>query len=97
MNDSFHGPLFDVCINRHHGNAQSSKAFESIRDSLTDKQEAALGYIRAQGARGATSQEYADSLSVSINVVSGRFSELKRDGMIAKAGSRNRGGVFISI
>jgi len=96
---SYYGTLFDykedICANRHRGSVQSVEAFESFKDTLPGKRLAALNYIERQGERGATAQEYADSLGVGINVVSGRFSELAKAELIKKVGTRNRGGVFV--
>lgn len=92
---SYHGELFDVCAGKHGGNEQSVEAFESVRHVISAGQVAALSFILSRGAYGATAQEYADMLGVSLNKVSGRFSELRYLGRIEKTGVRNRGGVFV--
>lgn len=91
---SYYGELFDVCANRHGGNSESAKAYEKAESMIPHKRAAALRYIASQGERGATAQEYADFLGVGINAVSGRFSELKKAGLIRKVGTRGNGGVF---
>lgn len=93
---NYYGSLFDISENRHLGNAESQKAFKALQGVMPKMRQDALDWIKARG-QGGTSQEYADSLGVPINKVSGRFSELKRDGLIRKTGVRNRGGVFVNV
>lgn len=89
------GPLIDICENRHGGNTESKAAFDRIRESHAVMKERAFDFIRSRGDAGATAQEFADSLGVPINKISGRFTELKADGRIRKIAVRNKGGVYV--
>jgi len=82
------GELFDISARRHKGNEQSSAAFHVIKDRLTQAQERVLGIIKYKGDRGATVNEIAFALDTTPNAISGRVSELKRDGKIYKSGTR---------
>ncbi len=89
------GPLIDICENRHRGNQESQAAFQRIAGSLPAARQRCLGFIQSQGEHGATAQECADAFGIPIHRVSGRFSELKRDGLITKIGVRNKGGIYV--
>lgn len=84
MSDS----LFDICENRHRGNPESRRSFERVRDSLPEKRRRVLEIIKAFGPAGATGKEVAAYLGVEFNTISGRLSELKRDGMIVRTGQQ---------
>lgn len=71
----------------HKGNEESRKAFETIRDRLTEQQERVLRAIRASD-NGLTAEEIAEKLGTTVNCVSGRATELKIAGKIYKAGVR---------
>jgi len=61
-------------------------AFQSIQDRLTAAQQRVLNCIR--NSDGLTCNEIAEKLGLTPNQVSGRCSELKRDGKIHEAGKR---------
>lgn len=87
----------DICKNRHNGNNESDNAFDGIKQTLTQKRAEVFLAIFFEGQDGLTAQEYADIQGVGINTISGRFSELKRDGLIRKIGTRNKGGVCVVV
>ncbi len=76
----------DICESRHKGNPESVAAFQSIQDRLTAAQQRVLNCIR--NSDGLTCNEIAEKLGLTPNQVSGRCSELKRDGKIHEAGKR---------
>jgi DNA-binding MarR family transcriptional regulator len=80
------GELFDICSNRHKGNTESTAAFQSIRGRLTAQQQRVLNCIR--NSEGLTCNEIAEKLGATPNEISGRCSELKRNGEIRKSGTR---------
>ncbi len=86
------GPLFDITSNRHGGNAESVAAFQSIKDRLPAQRKEVLHWItvytKAHSGRGLTVDELAEVMHKTPNAISGRVSELKRDGRIYKAGTR---------
>ena len=87
--DLFDMPAQDVTAHRHRGNQESRAAFAGIALTLTDRQADVLHRIRETGDQGTTCKELAASMGVGMNVISGRFSELKRDGKLTLAGRRD--------
>lgn len=79
--------LFDICRNRHKGNEESHKANLRVNKKL--QRERVLSAIRNAGPVGLTCRELAELWDVGMNTISGRFSELKRDGLIRKDSVRN--------
>ena len=86
----------DITRNRHGGNPESIAAFEAIRNSLPQQRSTVLQWIEA-AHDGLTCKELAAAWGVGMNVISGRFSELKRDGLIAKRGTRGGCGVMFRV
>ena len=89
----------DICENRHGGDLFSLAAHDRIAATLPDARRRALDWIRSRGSFGATAQEYADHLHVGVNTISGRFSELKKAGLVVqsrKQASRNGGRVVVA-
>lgn len=85
----------DICANRHQGNPESQAAFDRVATSLPAARKRVFEHIQSRGLDGATAQECADAFGIPIHKVSGRFSELKRDGLIRKVDVRNHGGVYV--
>jgi hypothetical protein len=81
------GELFDITARRHKGNEQSTAAFHVIKDKISASRERILNQIR-QREDGLTCDELAVMFSATPNEISGRCSELKRDGKIYKSGTR---------
>jgi len=77
----------DICRIRHRDNPQSKAAFKKIKDRLTEAQERVLRVIR-NSDNGMTCDEISIVLGVTPNEVSGRCSELKRDGKVVECGRR---------
>jgi hypothetical protein len=78
----------DITQNRHSGNTESEAAFEKIHDSLPRQRAEVLEAIKNH-PKGITCKELATDWNVGMNVISGRFSELKRDKRIIKIGVRD--------
>lgn len=79
----------DISQSKHGGNAESAAAFEAVKDSLNKCSRAVLAALRELGE--ANAKEVAEKLGKPLNAISGRFSELKRDGVIETTGLiRNR-------
>lgn len=73
----------DICRNRHDGNANSTKAFEKVKRSINPTRETILDLIgKLQNANLSRLDEIAKRLGKEKNQVSGRFSELKKLGII---------------
>ncbi len=77
----------DICSNRHKGNEQSTAAFHVIKDKISASQERILNAIRQMDS-GMTVDELSVYFGATPNEISGRCSELKRDGKIYKSGTR---------
>ena len=90
----------DICQNRHRGNPQSEKAFESIKQHLPHMRGEVLVLIHKAASEGLTVHELAYQLGTTPNSVSGRLTELKKMGRIQKIGTRanaqgNKAAIYI--
>lgn len=86
----------DICTNRHKGNPESVEAFQSVKDRLTSAQKRVFDYIVL--CQGATVDEIAIALDKTPNSISGRVTELLRDGKIKREGRRKtRSGCMAAI
>ena len=84
----------DITSNKHGGNANSSAAYETIADTLTNRQNDVLSALLRHPA-GMTSKEIAKWLESPLNAISGRISELKVMGRIREAGRRDGCAVLV--
>ena len=84
----------DITQNKHRGNANSAAAYETIADTLTNRQNDVLSALLRHPA-GMTSKEVAEWLESPLNAISGRISELKAMGKIRKAGRRDGCAVLV--
>lgn len=81
----------DICAKKH-GEAETSRAaFERTRATLPDARNDVYFAVDMRGDMGLTAKEYAEQSGKPLNAVSGRFSELKKDGRIIKNGERRDG------
>ena len=71
----------DICINKHKGNEQSKAANKTVRKQK-DKN-FIFDYIQQHGS--GYSKEIARVMQKGLNTISGRFSELKEEGLIEPA------------
>jgi len=83
-------PLDDICREKHGGNTYSELANIQAHEGKQRRREAVLDFIRSQGTYGATVDEYSAFTGLAPNVVSGRFTELKKTGHIEPAGHERR-------
>lgn len=79
------GPLFDICANRHRGNEQSIAANKAAKKS-TERQQ--ILEILNFGNANLTCEDLEKVSGISHQSCSARISELKRDGLIVKIGTR---------
>lgn len=80
--------LQDITRNNHGGNVLSGEAYESIKDHASKMRAAVVGYIRSQGANGATSDEVEVALDLPHQTVSARITEAKAIGLLKPVGKR---------
>lgn len=76
----------DITARKHGGDNESTAAFQS-RDRSSDRL-AVIEFIKLRGADGATADEFAEHHGRQLNQVSGRFSELKLEGVIEPNGQK---------
>ncbi len=72
--------MSDICSNKHGGNGESIAAFGGGK---AEQRQRVLDAIKASEA-GLTCDELAAQWGVHCNAISGRFTELKREGHIEK-------------
>jgi len=75
----------DICSNKHGGDLFSVMAFDRIKAHLSKARREVLDAIAQAGDRGLTCAECAQVLGRGMNAISGRFTELKRDGLIRRS------------
>ena len=85
----------DITKNRHRGSVNSIAAFAAIQEKLPRERARVLEEIDSSGLIGITCKELAEKWGVGMNVISGRFSELKKKRLITKIDRREGSGVFI--
>ena len=78
----------DITANKHRGNQQSKQAHKARQHASKRQRDKVFNAIKRSGNRGITAHELADRWGVSVNQISGRFSELKADGLAKKKGVR---------
>lgn len=88
-------PAPDICSGKHGGAETSAEAFNAIAPSIATAQAAALAWLLSRGRYGGTTKEYAAEVGKGLNEVSGRFSELKRDGLAVKTTGRRDGSAVV--
>jgi hypothetical protein len=84
-------PPEDITARKHGGNPQSEDAFQRQAPHIGRDQGEIMAWLMARGDRGGTAKEYAHDAGRELNTISGRFSELKRDGKIVPTGERRDG------
>ena len=84
----------DITQNKHGGNPNSAAAYETIADTLTNRQNDVLSALLRHPA-GMTSKEVAEWLESPLNAISGRISELKAMGKVRESGRRDGCAVLV--
>lgn len=81
--------MSDITRNRHQGADTSILAYHSaVQPTLPQRRAAVLHEVELAGERGLTCDELAHAWNVSPNQISGRFTELKKLGLIRSIGRR---------
>jgi predicted transcriptional regulator len=79
----------DICANKHGGNQESAEAYLSTpaaeRQAMRDR---IMRYAMRRGRAGITIDEISSKAGLAPNCVSGRISELKRDGLLVATSER---------
>lgn len=71
-------------------------AWQQVQSNLTDRQKEVFEVIKSRPG-GVTSKEVARALDVPLNTISGRFSELKADGIIFDTQERRERSAVYSL
>lgn len=82
----------DITANRHKGNEESTQAFRKAAGGIPTQRRQVLEACRRPG--GVTCRALACEWGVGMNTISGRFSELKKGGLITKTGVEEGCGVY---
>lgn len=83
----------DITYNRHGGNVNSTIANAKV--SKEKDREAVLDFVKLYSDRnGVTLKEVCSMWGRSPNQISGRFTELKADGLIRVSGRRDGCGIY---
>lgn len=80
--------MSDITANRHKGAETSVAAYDRIKADLPKVRRWVYEMFLRRPVKGFTVHEIAERLDVSPNVVSGRLTELKRDGLIVPNGEK---------
>jgi hypothetical protein len=81
-----YGGYQPVDLSRGSASPESQAAFKRVTPTLRETHARILAWLEQRGAAGGTSKEFAAHEGVELHTISGRFSELKRDGKIRPNG-----------
>ena len=81
----------DICESKHGGVFTSQQAFERAKPTLAKARLQVLLAVEKSLDEGITSKEYAEQSGKTLNAISGRFSELARDGWIIRTDKTRNG------
>ena len=74
----------DICQNKHGGTFTSAAAFERAKPNMSKSRQDVLFAVEMSLDIGITAKEYAQKRGLQLNTISGRFTELARDGWIMR-------------
>jgi hypothetical protein len=81
----------DVCSSRHRGSPTSEDANDELGPhAKAHLRELVLDVLRMRGTFGGTTEEVARHLNMQVHSISGRMSELKRDGLAIETDRRRK-------
>jgi hypothetical protein len=83
--------MSDICEAKHGGVYTSQQAFERAKPTMTQAREDVLLAVEMSLDYGITAKEYSNKSGKPLNAVSGRFTELARDGWIFRTDERRDG------
>lgn len=85
----------DICEAKHGGNQQSIEAYQKALPRMAESRKQVLIAVRQAMDSGITAKEYAARSGRQLNAISGRFSELAREGWIERTNrTRNKSAVW---
>jgi len=83
--------MADICARKHQGNEVSGAAFQGLKAKLPGLRETVFGVIERAGAKGTTSKEISKNTGIALHSISGRVSELLKDGRVIRLAERREG------
>ncbi len=86
---------FDPSVKKHGGNVQSGTAHQRVVKTKQESYRKILSLLEERREHGATSKEIASVFGVQLNRISGRFSELRAQGLIKDSGARRDGAAVL--
>jgi hypothetical protein len=84
-------PITDICERKHGGAETSQEAFNRIEPNLTKARNEVLLAVEMAGDVGLTCKEHSMKSGKGMNAISGRFTELARDGWIDRTNDKRDG------
>jgi hypothetical protein len=88
----------DICENKHGGTFTSKAAFKRAQPNMSKSRQDVLFAVEMSLDIGITAKEYAQKNGVQLNTISGRFTELAREGWIMRTDETRDGcGVWKAI
>lgn len=96
-------PEPDITAGKHGGNLNSVAAHQQVQPTAAAERSRILEWLRHRGRGGGSRKEYLDFVNHcdgtqrGLNCVSGRFSELLRDGLIAETGRTDAGSGIVVL
>ena len=86
----------DITGGKHGGSEESNAAFALIKDQLRKNQQKVYDQILDTGKNGLTCRQLAERWQVPMHKISGRFSELKKVGLIRKIGTVDKSALCVA-
>ena len=81
----------DICERKHGGVLTSKRAFDRAKKTMTQIRLDILMEVSKSLDHGLTAKEYSEQTGRPLNTISGRFTELARDGWIERSNDRRDG------
>jgi len=81
----------DICENKHGGKFTSRAAFKRAQPKMSKSRQDVLFAVEMSLDIGLTAKEYAQKNGLQLNTISGRFTELARDGWIMQTDEKRNG------
>lgn len=81
----------DICERKHGGVFTSRQAFERVQPKMAQARQDVLLAVSLSLDTGLTSKEYSERSGKPLHAVSGRFTELAREGWIERTNETRNG------
>ena len=85
----------DITATKHGGNSESRSAFQKSKHNAAEQRARVLELITQSGPAGLSMKQVASAMSVQLNTISGRGSELRQSGAVEDTGERRSGSAVL--